>query len=176
MLSGSLLARQRRYNPRVPDSAAEHKASGPSSVRCFVLTVSDTRTDATDSSGRAIATLLSDAGHQVLARQIVPDEPTLVRDAILRQCDADQAAGPDVIITTGGTGITTRDRTFEAVESLLEKRLDGFGELFRMLSFEQVGPAAMLSRATAGLARGRIIVSLPGSEAAVRLAMERLAC
>ncbi len=156
------------------DSPGEHRASGPSSVRCFVLTVSDTRTDATDASGRAIVTLLSDAGHQVVAREIVPDEPTLVRDAILRQCDADQAAGPDVIITTGGTGITERDRTFEAVESLLEKRLDGFGELFRMLSFEQVGPAAMLSRATAGLARGRIIVSLPGSEAAVRLAMERL--
>jgi molybdenum cofactor biosynthesis protein B len=77
-------------------------------------------------------------------------------------------------MTTGGTGITSRDSTFEAIDALLEKRLDGFGELFRMLSFEQIGPAAMMSRACAGLARGRIVVSLPGSEAAVRLAMEKL--
>jgi molybdenum cofactor biosynthesis protein B len=139
-----------------------------------VLTVSDTRTSADDSSGDAIASLLASAGHDVVARAIIKDEPDLVREAIVGQCQTDPVRGPQVIITTGGTGITSRDRTFEAVEGLLEKKLDGFGELFRMLSFEQIGPAAMMSRATAGLAMGRIIVSLPGSEPAVRLAMERL--
>ena len=148
-----------------------HKAEAPKSVRCYVLTVSDTRTEENDTSGRAIADLLSAAGHTVAARAIVKDDPDSVRATIARQL-----ASGDVqaIITTGGTGITSRDSTFEAVDALLEKRLDGFGELFRMLSFEQIGPAAMMSRASAGLAAGKIVVSLPGSEAAVRLAMERL--
>jgi molybdopterin adenylyltransferase len=148
-----------------------HRADAPKSVRCYVLTVSDTRTDSNDTSGRAIADLLSAAGHTVAARAIVKDDPETVRATIARQL-----AGGDVqaIITTGGTGITSRDSTFEAVDALLEKRLDGFGELFRMLSFEQIGPAAMMSRASAGLAAGKIVVSLPGSDAAVRLAMERL--
>jgi molybdopterin adenylyltransferase len=148
-----------------------HKAEAPQSVRCYVLTVSDTRTEENDTSGRAIADLLSAAGHTVAARAIVKDDPASVRATIERQL-----ASSDVhaIITTGGTGITSRDSTFEAVDALLEKRLDGFGELFRMLSFEQIGPAAMMSRASAGLAAGKIVVSLPGSEAAVRLAMERL--
>ena len=148
-----------------------HKAQAPKSVRCYVLTVSDTRTDENDTSGRAIADLLSAAGHTVAARAIVKDDPALVRATIARQLSSGDV---QVIITTGGTGITSRDSTFEAVDALLEKRLDGFGELFRMLSFEQIGPAAMMSRASAGLAAGRIVVSLPGSEAAVRLAMERL--
>jgi molybdenum cofactor biosynthesis protein B len=148
-----------------------HKAQAPKSVRCYVLTVSDTRTDENDTSGRAIADLLSAAGHTVAARAIVKDDPALVRATIARQLSSGDV---QVIITTGGTGITSRDGTFEAVDALLEKRLDGFGELFRMLSFEQIGPAAMMSRASAGLAAGRIVVSLPGSEAAVRLAMERL--
>jgi molybdenum cofactor biosynthesis protein B len=154
-----------------PVSQTEHKAKAPVSVRCFVITVSDTRTDATDTSGSAIASLLERAGHAVAGRTIVKDDPDMVRDAVERQL-----ANPDVqvIITTGGTGITSRDSTFEAIDALLQKRLDGFGELFRMLSYEQIGPAAMMSRATAGLAAGRIVVSLPGSEAAVRLAMERL--
>ena len=151
--------------------AREHKAAAPRAVRCYVLTVSDTRTDATDTSGRAIADLLIAAGHHLAGRAIVKDDPVLVRAAIERQLAQQDV---DAIITTGGTGITSRDSTFEAVSALLEKKLDGFGELFRMLSFEQVGPAAMMSRATAGLAGGRIVVSLPGSEAAVRLAMERL--
>jgi molybdenum cofactor biosynthesis protein B len=139
-----------------------------------VLTISDTRTEATDTSGQAIVELLTAAGHQIVGRAIVKDEPAQVRQCIDRQLAEGQAEGAQVIITTGGTGITSRDRTFETVNALLEKRLDGFGELFRMLSFEQIGPAAMMSRATAGLAHGRIIVALPGSEAAVRLAMERL--
>ena len=148
-----------------------HKAEAPGSVRCYVLTVSDTRTDENDTSGRAIASLLSSAGHTVAARSIVKDDPVSVRATIERQL-----ARPDVhaIIATGGTGITSRDTTFEAIDALLEKRLEGFGELFRMLSFEKIGPAAMMSRALAGVAAGKIVVSLPGSEAAVRLAMERL--
>ena len=152
-------------------SHTEHKAHAPRSVRCFVITVSDTRSLDTDASGRAIATLLGAAGHEVCGRLVVKDDPDLVRGAIERQL-AQPAV--QVIITTGGTGITSRDRTYEVISGLLQKRLDGFGELFRMLSFEQIGPAAMMSRACAGLVSGRIIVSLPGSEAAVRLAMERL--
>jgi len=156
----------------MPQTAdAEHKALAPRSVRCFVVTVSDSRTEATDTSGRAIADMLEGAGHTVAGRTIVRDDAELVRDTIVRQL-----AMPDVqaIITTGGTGITSRDSTYEAVTAMLQKRLDGFGELFRMLSYQQVGSAAMMSRACAGLSAGRIIVALPGSEAAVRLAMEKL--
>jgi len=153
-------------------SVAEHKSSAPQSVRCFVVTVSDTRTIDTDTSGRAIADLLVAAGHEVAGRAIVKDDPDIVRGTIERQLVA--AEDVQVIITTGGTGITSRDSTYEAVDALLQKRLDGFGELFRMLSFEQIGPAAMMSRACAGLVAGRIVVSLPGSEAAVRLALEKL--
>ncbi|OFW26460.1 MAG: molybdenum cofactor biosynthesis protein [Acidobacteria bacterium RIFCSPLOWO2_02_FULL_65_29] len=149
----------------------EHKALAPKAVRCYVLTVSDSRTPETDTSGRAISSLLEAAGHIVAGHAIVKDDPGLVRSTVARQL-----ANVDVqaIITTGGTGISSRDSTFEAVDALLEKRLAGFGELFRMLSFQQIGSAAMMSRATAGLAAGKIIVSLPGSEAAVRLALERL--
>ena len=152
-------------------SQAEHKARAPRSVRCFIVTVSDTRTEATDTSGRAIADLLTAAGHAVAGRAIVPDTADLVRETLERQL---ASAEVQAIITTGGTGLTSRDSTYEVVSALLQKRLDGFGELFRMLSFEQIGPAAMMSRACAGMAAGNILVSLPGSEAAVRLAMERL--
>jgi molybdenum cofactor biosynthesis protein B len=152
-------------------SHIEHKQRSPRSVRCYVVTVSDTRTNETDTAGRAIGDLLQAAGHEVAGRTIVKDDPDLVRGAIERQL-----ANPDiqVIILTGGTGISSRDSTYEAVNGLLDKRLDGFGELFRMLSYEQIGSAAMLSRACAGLVAGRIVAALPGSEAAVRLAMERL--
>ncbi len=152
-------------------SDAQHKATAPKAVRCYVLTVSDTRTEATDTGGRAIADLLSHAGHLVVGRSIVKDDPALVRGTVERQL---ASADVQVVITTGGTGITSRDSTYEAVSALLEKRLDGFGELFRMLSFNDIGPSAMMSRAVAGLAAGKIVVSLPGSESAVRLAMERL--
>jgi molybdenum cofactor biosynthesis protein B len=152
-------------------SQAEHKARAPQSVRCFIVTVSDTRTETTDASGRAIADLLTAAGHVVAGRTIVKDEAELVRGTLERQL---ASADVQAIITTGGTGITARDSTYEVVTGLLQKRLDGFGELFRMLSFEQIGPAAMMSRACAGLVAGHIVISLPGSEGAVRLAMERL--
>ena len=152
-------------------SHLDHKATAPSSVRCYVLTISDTRIVSTDTSGRAIAELLEANGHQVAGRGIVRDDPDAIRTAITQQLDDVSA---QVIITTGGTGITSRDSTYEVVCNLFEKRLDGFGELFRMLSYHEIGPAAMMSRACAGLAAGRIIVSLPGSEAAVRLGVERL--
>ncbi len=152
-------------------SQEEHKARAPLSVRCFIVTVSDTRTEATDTGGRAIADLLTAAGHVVAGRAIVKDDPDLVRATLERQL---ASADVQAIIATGGTGITSRDSTYEVVTGLLQKRLDGFGELFRMLSFEQIGPAAMMSRACAGIAAGHIVVSLPGSEDAVRLAMERL--
>ena len=149
----------------------EHKATSPKSVGCYVVTVSDTRTEETDTGGRAIVELLTAAGHHVVGRSLVRDDPEQLRDAIGRQL-----ANPDVqvIVTTGGTGITSRDCTFEAVNSMLWKRLEGFGELFRMLSYEQIGSGAMLSRALAGTVDGRIVVSLPVSEAALRLALEKL--
>jgi molybdenum cofactor biosynthesis protein B len=152
-------------------SQQEHKSHGPASVACFVLTVSDTRTPDTDTSGRAIRDLLAAAGHTVSGHAIVRDEPTRVRDHVVEQCDN---SATQVIITTGGTGITSRDGTYEAVAALLDKRLDGFGELFRMLSFQEIGSAAMMSRATAGTSQGKVIFVLPGSENAVKLAMTRL--
>ena len=152
-------------------SVSEHRRSAPRSVACFVLTVSDTRTPATDTSGDAVARLLIDNGHTVMGRAILRDEPDQVLRAIQSQLAAD---GVDAILTTGGTGVSRRDSTHEAVTALFDKRLDGFGELFRMLSFEEIGAAAMLSRATAGIASGRAIFVLPGSESAVRLAMTRL--
>ena len=152
-------------------SHKEHKAHGPASVACFVLTVSDTRTAETDTSGRAIRELLEAAGHRVSGHAIVRDEPSQVREIVLAQC---ANGATQAIITTGGTGITSRDGTYEAVNGLLEKRLDGFGELFRMLSYEEIGSAAMMSRATAGSTSGKAVFVLPGSENAVRLAMTRL--
>jgi molybdopterin adenylyltransferase len=136
-----------------------------------VLTVSDTRTPETDSSGRAIRELLEAAGHTVSDHAIVRDDPDQVT-TIVERVLAEPAT--QAIITTGGTGITSRDDTFEAIDALFEKRLPGFGELFRMLSFDEIGAAAMLTRATAGTAWRKPIFVLPGSENAVRLAMTRL--
>ena len=150
-------------------SAPAHRKDAPASVRCFVLTISDTRTEANDASGGAIVELLTGAGHQVAGRRIVRDDPAAVREAVQSAVNT-----ADVIITTGGTGITARDSTYEALAALLDKRLDGFGELFRMLSYAEIGAAAMLSRATAGSIGSTAVFSLPGSEHAVRLAMTKL--
>jgi molybdopterin adenylyltransferase len=152
-------------------SVQEHKAHAPTSVSCFILTVSDTRTTANDTGGQAIRQLLEQAGHAVIGHTIVRDDPAAVTSAVTGSL-AD--AHTQVIITTGGTGITSRDGTFEAIDRLLEKRLTGFGELFRMLSYDQIGAAAMMSRATAGRARDKAIFVLPGSPDAVRLAMTKL--
>jgi molybdopterin adenylyltransferase len=152
-------------------SAGEHKAQAPAAVGCFVLTVSDTRTPETDTSGRAIRELLVGAGHAISGHAIVRDEPADV--AALVRAHVDDSS-TQAIITTGGTGISARDATYEAVHALLDKQLDGFGELFRMLSFQEIGPAAMMSRATAGSIGRTAVFVLPGSLAAVRLAMEKL--
>jgi molybdenum cofactor biosynthesis protein B len=152
-------------------SHAEHRAQAPGAIGCFVLTISDTRSEATDASGAAIAALLGEHGHRVLGRAILRDEPVDVRTLVEAQL-ADPAV--QAIVTTGGTGLSTRDTTYEALSALVEKRLDGFGELFRMLSYQEIGPSAMLSRACAGTAQGKIIVTLPGSENAVRLGMTKL--
>jgi molybdenum cofactor biosynthesis protein B len=152
-------------------SVREHREKGLAAVRCAVLTVSDTRTVETDHSGRRIQELLRQAGHEVVAYQIVKDEPTLLQDRLLLLMTNPEV---DAILLTGGTGIAPRDTTFETVRSLLHKEIEGFGELFRMLSYQEIGSAAMLSRAVAGIASGRIVISMPGSTAAVELAMTRL--
>ena len=151
------------------DAVSSHRADAPAAVRCFVLTISDTRTEATDTSGAAIVQALTAAGHSITGRKILRDDPGPVAEAV-----RGATVAADVIITSGGTGITSRDSTFEAISRLLEKRLDGFGELFRMLSYEEIGAAAMLSRACAGTIRKTAVFSLPGSENAVRLAMAKL--
>lgn len=148
-----------------------HRATSPVSVGCFVLTVSDTRTPATDTGGQVIRELLTAGGHTIVGSTIVRDEPgDVVR--VVREACADPRV--QVVILTGGTGITSRDSTYEAIETLLDKRLPGFGELFRVLSYEQVGAAAMLSRAQMGIHARRIVVSLPGSPNACRLALDKL--
>jgi molybdenum cofactor biosynthesis protein B len=150
-------------------SGHAHHDHGPRQVTCAVLTVSDTRTEETDTSGARIVELLGREGHPVAAHAIVRDEPDEIRAWLDRV-----PAEVQVIILNGGTGLARRDTTFEAVQARLEKTIDGFGELFRMLSWEQIGAAAMLSRATAGISRGRVIFSVPGSTKAVELAMTKL--
>jgi len=152
-------------------STLEHRRSaGAEKATCCVLTISDTRTKADDASGKILIDRLEQDGHSLSAYAIVKDEP----DQIEAQINAWLADEPDVILTTGGTGIARRDTTVEVVRRLLDKELEGFGELFRMLSWEEVGPAAMLSRAVAGLAGETLIFAMPGSKNAVRVAMEKL--
>lgn len=151
------------------DAVTLHRDSSPASVRCVVLTISDSRTEADDTSGAAIIEALTAAGHVVTGRKLLRDDPGPVAEAVRRA-----TVSADVVITTGGTGITSRDSTYEAIAGLLEKRLDGFGEIFRMLSYQDIGSAAMLSRACAGTIRKTVVFSLPGSENAVRLAMQKL--
>ena len=140
-------------------------------VNIAVLTVSDTRTEADDKSGAVLVERLTAAGHHLAGRAIVPDE----QDRIIAQLRA-WIADPqvEVVIASGGTGVTGRDVTPEAFHAVYEKEIAGFGELFRMLSYQEIGPSAMLSRACAGTAQGKIVVSLPGSENAVRLGMTKL--
>ena len=149
----------------------EHRSQAPASVGCFVLTISDSKTPETDTSGALIRELLIAAGHRVTGHAIVKDEPAQVAAVIRSGCAAPSV---EAFILTGGTGITSRDSTYEAIEALLDKRLAGFGELFRMLSYQEVGAAAMLSRAQGGVVQGRVLFSLPGSPNACRLALERL--
>jgi molybdopterin adenylyltransferase len=152
-------------------SVDEHKAKGKSSIHCYVITVSDTRDETTDTSGQRIKLSLSSEGHQLSGYRIVKDEPVQI-EALLNEVLT--AAEVDAVIVNGGTGIAPRDGTFEVVSRLLEKKLDGFGEIFRYLSYLDIGSAAIMSRAVAGTARGKVLISLPGSKGAVSLAMEKL--
>ena len=152
--------------------APDHRqqAIGQGRIAVAVVTVSDTRTLDTDISGNLIRELVEGAGHDVVGHRIVRDEPDEVAAAL------DEFANGDaqLIIFNGGTGISRRDRTYDVISKALEKTLPGFGEIFRLLSYEQVGAAAMLSRATAGVYRGKVVFSTPGSPNAVRLAVEKL--
>lgn len=148
-----------------------HPGARPRKVGCAVLTVSDSRTASSDASGAAIRDLLEQAGHSVQSCAIVRDEPVAIRSALT---DAVERLDTVAVVISGGTGITPRDVTIETLASLWEKELRGFGEIFRALSYAEIGPAAFLSRATAGVIGGKLVVVLPGSPAACRLAMERL--
>jgi molybdopterin adenylyltransferase len=152
-------------------SVADHKKQAPPRVRVAAITVSDTRTEATDEGGRLIAELAAAAGFEVTSKVIVPDEPVQVA-ALVKSLVAGGTV--EAVLLTGGTGISRRDTTVEALVALFDKRLDGFGELFRMLSFAEVGAAAMLSRAMAGVVGGVAVFLMPGSPAGVRLALEKL--
>ncbi len=155
-------------------STAAHRAEAAQrdGARCVVLTVSDSRTVATDESGALIERLLVDAGHAVVSRQLLANDDAPLREAVEDALARDDV---DVVLCTGGTGLGARDRTIDVVRPLLARELPGFGELFRMLSFqEQIGAAAMLSRALAGAACGKFVAVMPGSRAAVELAMTRL--
>ncbi|MCH2124532.1 MAG: molybdenum cofactor biosynthesis protein MoaB [Pirellulaceae bacterium] len=149
----------------------EHKSDAPTSIRCAVVTVSDTRTLETDTGGRTLIEHLEVAGHQVVLRKIIPDQSQPMR-ALLDHCRESEEI--DAVLMTGGTGVTARDQTFETVTSYLTKTLPGYGELFRLLSYEEIGAAAMLSRATGGLMDRTIVLTMPGSRAAVLLAMKKL--
>jgi molybdopterin adenylyltransferase len=152
-------------------STTQHRAQSPKSVRCAVVTVSDTRTLETDRGGALVVQLLEAGGHLTVSRQIVRDDPGEIRPLLQRLADP---ASVDAILITGGTGITARDQTFETVSELLTKPMPGYGELFRMLSYADIGPAAMLSRAVGGVFNDVILLTMPGSMAAVQLAMEKL--
>ncbi len=149
----------------------EHKADAPVQLRCAVITVSDTRTPETDTGGAEVVRLLTESGHVVVQREIIPDEPARMRPLLESFRDNDQI---DVVLMTGGTGISSRDQTYETVTALITKPLPGYGELFRMLSYQEIGAAAMLSRATGGLMHRTVLITMPGSRAAVRLAMEQV--
>lgn len=151
--------------------SAEHHATSPTRIRCAVITVSDTRTLATDSGGQTIVDMLQAAGHEVPGRGIVPDDPARLSDALRNFAERSET---DAVLLTGGTGISQRDQTFETVSGLLTKQLPGYGELMRMLSYQEIGPAAMLTRAVGGLLGHVVVLTMPGSPAAVRLAMEKI--
>ena len=153
------------------EAVHKHKESAPETVRVAIVTISDTRTRETDTGGDVAEELLGDAGQEVVERRIVRDEVSGIRNSLI---DLLARSDVDAVLTTGGTGISARDTTYEVVERMIEKRLDGFGEVFRMLSYEEIGSAAIMSRALAGSVGSKFVASLPGSRNAVRLAVEKL--
>ncbi|GGK12529.1 molybdenum cofactor biosynthesis protein B [Caldalkalibacillus thermarum] len=153
-------------------STAEHKKEAPKQVTCMVITVSDTRTEETDKSGKLMKDMLGQAGHKVALYTIVPDEPERIKAAVEEGLSHPEV---QVILLNGGTGIARRDTTYETVAAMLEKEMPGFGEIFRYLSYtEDIGSAAILSRAIAGTCRNKAIFSTPGSSGAVKLAMSKI--
>lgn len=150
---------------------AEHHASSPQDLACAVITVSDTRTFETDTGGQLLCELIAAAGFRVAVREIIADDPAKMRALVERIRDDPQVAA---VLLTGGTGLSSRDQTFETLSGLFTKQLPGYGELFRMLSYQEIGPAALLSRAVGGLVGRTVVLSMPGSPAAVRLATERI--
>ncbi|MCA9405831.1 MAG: molybdenum cofactor biosynthesis protein MoaB [Candidatus Omnitrophica bacterium] len=148
----------------------KHKAGGQGPIPVMLVTVSDTRTPETDENGKYLSEQITTAGHNVISREIVKDEPQAIADVLEKAVQSDAR----IVIFNGGTGISHRDRTFDVISRCLDKELPGFGELFRVLSYEQVGASAMLSRAVAGVYHDTIIMSLPGSPMAVQLAWEKL--
>ena len=153
------------------ESVHRHRESAPEHVRLAVLTISDTRTPENDTGGDTIEELMRDAGHEIVERRIVRDDAARIRTEIVNLLARPDA---DAVITTGGTGISARDTTYEVVDRMIEKKLDGFGEIFRALSYEEIGAAAILSRAVAGTVGTKLVACLPGSRNAVRLAVEKL--
>ncbi|MED4224154.1 molybdenum cofactor biosynthesis protein B [Neobacillus cucumis] len=153
-------------------STQEHKKEAPKEINCKIITVSDTRNQETDKSGRLMIEMLEGAGHKIVDYCIVKDESTPIQNEILKGCEREDI---DVILTNGGTGMAKRDVTIETVAGLLEKEMVGFGELFRMISYqEDIGSAAILSRAIAGVVKDKAVFSTPGSTGAVKLAMNKL--
>src|ERR1700755_3200299 len=153
------------------ESTRQHRCASPKSVRCAVVTISDTRTLETDRGGGLIVKMLTGASNKIPSRHIVRDDPAEIEPLLKKLADPDAT---DAVLMTGGTGIAARDRTFETVSNLLTKAMPGYGELFRMLSYEDIGPGAMLSRAVGGVLNNVIVLTMPGSVAAVQLAMEKL--
>ncbi len=153
------------------ESVHKHRESAPETVRVAILTISDTRTGETDTGGDIAEELLREAGQEVVARRIVRDEVAGIRNNLV---DLLARSDVDAVVTTGGTGISARDTTYEVVDRMVEKKLEGFGEIFRMLSYEEIGAAAIMSRTLAGAVGAKFVASLPGSRNAVRLAVEKL--
>lgn len=157
--------------PHAPDAPREHRAAAPAALRVAVLTVSDSRKPSNDASGDLAAGALEAAGHTVAWRRLVRDEAADIAAAVR---DALEDAAVDALVATGGTGVAPRDVTIETARPFFDKELPGFGELYRMLSWQEIGSAALASRATAGIAAGKPAFFLPGSPAAVDLAVSKL--
>jgi molybdenum cofactor biosynthesis protein B len=152
-------------------SHLEHKKEAPQSVNCALVTVSDSRTEETDESGKLLKQKLTEGGHKLVSYTLLKNDSEAVRQTIEELLDEEEV---QVIITGGGTGVSHRDITVETVSALLEKKLDGFGELFRSLSYQEIGTASIMSRSIAGVARGKVIICIPGSLGATRLAAEKI--
>ncbi len=152
-------------------SHLEHKRQAPQSTNCAILVISDTRTEKTDESGQLLRQRLDESGHQVISHSLLKNDTAAIKEK-LNELLSNTAV--QVIIASGGTGLSHRDLTVETVSPILEKKLDGFGELFRFLSYQEIGSSSMMSRALAGVARGKVILCLPGSLGATRLALEKI--